>query len=422
MFFIEKRGRPRFRRSRRQGCERLRRRSAAARRSSRASGGGGLAPTMSVQGLAAWAPATRLRRARVSLPAEGSAVCVSMSVSVSVSLSARVCRVSRKLASHRPSTECEPCSDQRDRSAARNVRGRLRSPLGPRTKKESGPVVFARRDGARCYLQENNGRGPRRGRGGIVNRDKTPRPRAKQKNFQSRCLLTAHWPEPLRATRLVKGERGKKSGPKKNSFFARRRFFATHRATAPLPAHCRRSPIHVTSRPGRSWRQQRHRRGPVPPTLVRFRRATRVRAPRSRHPSPGQALCARPRSLNASRGQHPCVSERPPTPVSVHACAAARATLARATATTSPRSRPPAAQRRGARRAQQTAPRRRPPSRAAPRPGPRGPPRRASRPFPPQPPTAPARRLLLPARPPVHLSEPPFNLGQLASSGGHVAP
>ena len=52
-----------------------------------------LAPTMSVQGLAAWAPATRLRRARVSLPAEGSAVCVSMSVSVSVSLSARVCRV-----------------------------------------------------------------------------------------------------------------------------------------------------------------------------------------------------------------------------------------------------------------------------------------------------------------------------------------
>ena len=47
-----------------------------------------LAPTMSVQGLAAWAPATGLRRARVSLPAEGSAVCVSMSVSVFVSLSA----------------------------------------------------------------------------------------------------------------------------------------------------------------------------------------------------------------------------------------------------------------------------------------------------------------------------------------------
>ena len=199
--------------------------------------------------------------------------------------------------------------------------------------------------------------------------------------------------------------------------------------TAPLlfgarecrPASCRRSP-HVTSRPGRSWRQHRHRRGPVPPTLVRFRRATRVRTPHSHHPclarpcAPARARCA------ASRGQHPCVSERPPTPVSVHACAAARATLARATATTSPRSRPPAAQRRGARRAQQTAPRRRPPSRAAPRPGPQGPPRRASRPFPPQPPIAPARRLLLPARLPVHLSEPPFNLGQLASSGGHVAP
>ena len=53
---------------------------AAARRFSRASGGGGSAPTFATQGLAAWAPTTGLRRARVSLPlagAEGSAVCVS---------------------------------------------------------------------------------------------------------------------------------------------------------------------------------------------------------------------------------------------------------------------------------------------------------------------------------------------------------
>ena len=60
---------------------------AAARRFSRASGGGGSAPTFATQGLAAWAPPTGLRRARVSLPlagAEGSAVCVCVCVCVCV--------------------------------------------------------------------------------------------------------------------------------------------------------------------------------------------------------------------------------------------------------------------------------------------------------------------------------------------------
>ena len=51
---------------------------AAARRFSRASGGGGSAPTFATQGLAAWAPTTGLRRARVSLPTRelGGAQCV----------------------------------------------------------------------------------------------------------------------------------------------------------------------------------------------------------------------------------------------------------------------------------------------------------------------------------------------------------
>ena len=57
---------------------------AAARRFSRASGGGGSAPTFATQGLAAWAPTTGLRRVRVSLPAEGSAVCVCVCVCVPV--------------------------------------------------------------------------------------------------------------------------------------------------------------------------------------------------------------------------------------------------------------------------------------------------------------------------------------------------
>merc|ERR1712086_399970 len=57
---------------------------AAARRFSRASGGGGSAPTFATQGLAAWTPTTGLRRVRVSLPAEGSAVCVCVCVCVPV--------------------------------------------------------------------------------------------------------------------------------------------------------------------------------------------------------------------------------------------------------------------------------------------------------------------------------------------------
>ena len=57
---------------------------AAARRFSRASGGGGSAPTFATQGLAAWALTTGLRRVRVSLPAEGSAVCVCVCVCVPV--------------------------------------------------------------------------------------------------------------------------------------------------------------------------------------------------------------------------------------------------------------------------------------------------------------------------------------------------
>ena len=57
---------------------------AAARRFSRASGGGGSAPTFATQGQAAWAPTTGLRRVRVSLPAEGSAVCVCVCVCVPV--------------------------------------------------------------------------------------------------------------------------------------------------------------------------------------------------------------------------------------------------------------------------------------------------------------------------------------------------
>ena len=84
---------------------------AAARRSSRASGGGGLAPTMSVHGLAAWPPPPDSVGLASPCPLRG-AQCVCLCQCLCRCPCRLVCVVcdSRKLASHRPSTECEPCS------------------------------------------------------------------------------------------------------------------------------------------------------------------------------------------------------------------------------------------------------------------------------------------------------------------------